>query len=164
MGRDHGADGRNRIIRLGSVIYGADQEIADWVGKHIPGYQRMPGAQALGVTKRGRIVAGVVYERCNGAHIEASIAAMPGSGWADRNTLFRLFAYPFLQLGLEAVTVLVAQTNLESLNLAVKLGFEPIAIVPFAAQDGSPLIVLQMTRNQCRWLRYGQGRFGADAT
>lgn len=163
MGGNHGPHGRNRIVRLGSIIYGADREIAIWVGKKIPEYRYTPGAQALGVVKRGKIVAGVVYERCNGAHIEASIAAIPGSGWADRRTLFRLFAYPFLQLGLEAITVLVAQSNLVSLNLATKLGFQPIAIIPFAAQGGQPMIILQMTRNQCRWLRHGQGRFGADS-
>lgn len=163
MGRDHGPDGRTRIVKLGSVIYGADAEIAAWVGRQIPGYVHSPGAQALGVIKAGKVVAGVVYERCNGAHLEASIAALSGRRWADRSTLFHLFAYPFLQLGVQAVTVLVAQTNLASLNLATKLGFSPIAIVPFAAQDQSPLIILQMTRNQCRWLKNGQGQQGTGA-
>jgi hypothetical protein len=160
MGGNHGPDGRNRIIKRGAVIYGADEEIAGWVGKKIPDYTLMPGARSLGVIKDDRIVAGVVFERCNGHHVEASIAALPGSDWADRRTLFQLFAYPFLQLEVQAVTVLVSMANLESLNLATKLGFAPVAFVPFAARDGAPLIILQMTIEQCRWLKHGQGQQG----
>lgn len=164
MGRDNEHGGRNRIIRLGSVVYGANDEVARWVGKHIPGFIHMPGAKSLGVIKNEKMVAGVVFERCNGFNVEASIAARPGVQWADRATLFRLFEYPFGQLGVEAVTVLVALSNLESLNLATKLGFELVAMVPFAAQGGGPLVILQMTRNQCRWLRYGQGQQSTGGT
>lgn len=157
MGRDHGPHGGRRITRIGRVIYGADDEIADWVAQRIPGYVRAPGAVALGVIADSRIAAGVIYERCNGLHVEASIAATPGAAWADRRVLFHLFAYPFLQLGVEAITVLVPLDNAESLNLATKLGFHQIALVPFAAHHGQPLVVLQQYRDQCRWLRHGQG-------
>lgn len=146
------------MILRGSVLYGADDMVGDWVGRQIEGYISTPGATALGVVKGGRLVAGVVYERFNGFHCEASIAARAGTSWADRATLFALFDYPFGQLGCEAVTVLVPGSNLSSLNLATKLGFEPQAIVNFAAPDGSPLIVLQQFRNTCKWVSYGQGQ------
>lgn len=163
MGRDHGTGRARRVVRWGRVLYGADSEIITWVAARVPGYVIQPGAVALGVVRGGKVVAGVVYERCNGAHIEVSIAAVPGSRWADRTTLFRLFAYPFLDLGLEAITVLVAMSNLDSLNLATKLGFERVALVPFAATDGTPLVVLQMYRERCRWIGHGQIVKGADA-
>lgn len=156
MGGDHRVERGNRIVRVGPVIYGADAEITGWVAKRIPGYVTSPGARALGVVKDGRIVAGVTYERFNGANIEASIAAEPGARWADRRVLHHIFAYPFLQLGVEAVTLLVALDNFASLNLATKLGFSQVAIVPFAAPGGVPLVVLQQYREQCRWLRHEQ--------
>lgn len=108
------------------------------------------------MVKGGRVVAGVVYDRCNGHHIEACIAAVPGSGWADRDTLRQLFGYPFNQLGVQAITVLVPYDNLDSLHLATKLGFKPTAIVPFAARGGVPLVILQMYRQDCGWLLHGQ--------
>jgi len=43
-------------------------------------------------------------------------------------------------------------TNLASLNLATKLGFEIEAMVKFAAHDGSPLVVLKLFRDACRWI------------
>lgn len=152
MGGNHGAEGGRRIIKAGSVIYGADAEISDWIAKRIPDYIQTPGAVCLGVVRGDKIVAGVAFERCNGANIEASIAALPGSRWATRDTLFRLFAYPFWQLGVQAITVLVPLPNLVSLNLATKLGFERIALVPFAAPGGVPLVVLQMYRDRCKWI------------
>ena len=157
MGRDRQREGGGRVIIKGSVLYGADEEVARWVGDQIPGYVPWEGATALGVLKGGRLVAGVVYERCTSFNVEASIAAVPHAAWADRSTLFKLFDYPFRQLGVEAITVTVPGSNLASLNLALKLGFEAQAYVPFAAPDGSPLIVLQQYRNTCRWVnRDGQ--------
>lgn len=157
MGGDHQRDGGDRLIIKGGVLYGADLAVAEWVGQQIEGYVMTPGATALGVIRQGRLVAGVVYERFNGFHVEASIAAAHGASWADRSTLFKLFHYPFHQLGADAITVTVPGSNLPSLNLALKLGFEPQAYVAFAAPDGSPLIVLQQFRNTCRWVnRDGQ--------
>ncbi len=153
MGGNHRDERRGPVVRAGSLIYGADAEITDWVAQRIPGYVTSPGAKAIGVVKQGRFVAAVTYERYNGANIEAAIAAEPGARWADRAVLRGLFSYPFEQLGVEAVTLLVALDNLASLNLATKLGFAQVAIVPFAAPAGVPLVILQMYRDQCRWLR-----------
>lgn len=159
MGGNREPESSRRLIRYGAVVYGADDDIARWVGKAIPGYFPTPGAKALGVIKNKQLVAGVIYERFNGSHVEATIAAKPGSGWADRRTLFALFHYPFIQLGCLAITVVVPVSNLASLNLATKLGFEPQAMVRFAAHDGSTLIVLQQYRDTCRWIKaHGQGQ------
>lgn len=152
MGGNHQLESGHRLTRLGAVVYGKDAGIARWVGMSIPGYMPSFGAKALGVIKGGELVAGVVYERCNGFHCEVSISAREGSGWADRRTLFALFHYPFVQLGCLALTVTVPLSNLKSLNLATKLGFARIALIPHAAHDGTPLVVLQMTRDTCIWI------------
>lgn len=157
MGGNHQPEGGNRLSRVGSVLFGADAEVSAWVARQIPSFRPDPSARALGVIKGGALVAGVVYERWNGVHCEASIAAKPGVVWADRRTLHGIFHYPFVQLGCQAISVLVPMHNLPSLNLATKLGFEPQAIIPFAAPGGEPLLVLQQYRNRCRWLDYGQG-------
>lgn len=152
MGGNHQPESRDSLTRLGAVVYGRDTEVAQWVGRSIPGYFPSPGAKALGVIKGGTLVAGVVYERCNGFHCEVSITARDSSGWADRRTLFALFHYPFNQLGCLALTVTVPLSNLKSLNLATKLGFARIALIPHAAHDGTPLVVLQMQRDTCIWI------------
>lgn len=147
---------------VGNVIFGFDDEVAQWVAEKIPNYTPEINATALGVVEGGEIVAGVVYERWNGVHVEASIAAV-GKKWATRKTLFRLFYYPFEQLGCEAISVLVPSTNLSSLNLATGLGFEAEAYIKFAAHDGSSLIVLKMFRDKCKWIQ-NHGKQGRECT
>lgn len=156
MGGTDRPEGDGGVIRTGKMLYGADLEVARWVASRVPDYTFSPDCRAIGIMHGDDLVAGVIYERCNGFNVEATIAAEPGARWADRTTLAALFDYPFRQLGVRAVTVLVAMTNLPSLNLATKLGFDPSAYVPFAAHDGSPLVILQQRKEQCRWISHEQ--------
>lgn len=141
-----------------TVLYHADQLVMRWVAERIDGFQVCEGYRALGVVKGGQIAAGVVYDNYNGIHCQASIAAEPGTRWASRPVLRRIFSYPFTTMDVRAVSVLVSTANLASLNLATKLGFWPEAIIKFAAYDGGDLLVLKMFRNECRWLKDGQRR------
>ena len=157
MGEHRESESRHRLIRKGRVLYGADAIVAKWVARRVPNYTVGPETIALGVIGGKDLVAGVTYERFNGVHMEVAIAAEVGTNWASKETLQSLFAYPFVQLGCEAISVLVPSSNPVSLNLATKLGFEPEALVRFAAHDGSTLVVLKMLRNTCKWIE-GDGQ------
>lgn len=152
MGGNRQPESGRSIIKRGAVIYGADRQVSEWVQARIDGFDVSPKARALGVMRKDGLVAGVVYENYNGVHIEAAIAADGGRTWASRDTLGKLFSYPFVHLGCRAISVSVPSSNPKSLNLATKLGFEPEAMVKYAAHDGSTLVVLKMFRETCRWL------------
>lgn len=152
MGPDRADESGPGVILRGRVLFGADATVAQWVAKAIPYLQPSKDARALGVIEGERLIAGVIYERYNGVHMEVAIAAETGTRWATRQTLRHLFGYPFVQMHCEAITALVPATNLHSLNLATKLGFEMEALVKFAAPDGSPLVVLKMFRDGCKWI------------
>lgn len=159
MVRDREHESGRDVTRIGDVLFGADVTVAQWVAARIPSYQYNPASTAIGVLKDDDLVAGVIYENFNGAHVECSIAAEPGSGWATRETLFHLFDYPFSAMGCEAISICVASTNLQSLKLVTQMGFEPEAMIKFAAHDCSTLIVMKMFRDQCRWIKsHGQER------
>lgn len=151
MGENSEHGGGNPVTRVGNVLFGADQRVAVWVAERIPGYEPSYGTRGLGVLRGADLVAGVVFERWNGVHVEAAIAADPGL-WASRDVLFSLFYYPFVTLGCEAISVTIPSSNIESLNLALKLGFEAEAIIRFAAHDGSSLVVLKMFKETCKWI------------
>jgi hypothetical protein len=152
MGGNRGDDGGGRVVLQRNVLFGADDLVIRWAGRAIPGFMPSPGAKALGVVHRGELVAGVIYERFNGVHMEVAITARKGARWATRHTLQHLFGYPFNQMRCIAISALVPASNLQSLNLALKLGFEAEAYVKFAAPDGSPMVVLKMYRDKCRWI------------
>lgn len=134
------------------VIYGADAQVIRWIAERIDGYVGAPDARALGVVRGETLAAAVTYENFNGVHVEACIAAEPGSAWASRRVLAHLFGYPFHQLGCRAISVSMGMDNLPSINLATKLGFKPEAIVKYAAPSGADLLVLKMFREDCRWI------------
>jgi hypothetical protein len=154
MGADRVNGSGRSIKRVGDVVFGADEEIARWVRKRIPGFHVQTETRALGVIKGERVVAGVTYDNWNGVHVECCIAAEPGVFWLDRRTLHAIFYYPFHTLGCEAISVSVPSTNPQSLNLAAKLGFEPEALIKFAATDGSTLVILKQFRDRCKWIRF----------
>ena len=159
MGRIGEPKSSGGITKVDNVLFGANRQVAEWVAARIPGFEASPRAKALGVINGRDLAAGVVYENWNGVHIEAAIAAEPGTRWASRTTLRHLFAYPFITLGCRAISVSVPSSNLRSLNLATKLGFEPEALVKYAAHDGSTLVVLKAFRENCRWIQdHGQGK------
>lgn len=144
MGGTGEHQGGYSLTRVGDVVFGADPVIAAWIATKIPDFVPTESAKALGVIKGGKVVAGVVFERWNGVHVEAAIAAEPGVLWASRSTLHSFFYYPFVTLGCLAISVSVPMSNIASLNLATKLGFESEAIIRYAAHDGSPLLILKM--------------------
>ncbi|MEM1149290.1 MAG: hypothetical protein AAGI03_01865 [Pseudomonadota bacterium] len=155
MGENREHDRVPAVVQVHNTVFGADALMHRFLKHHIPWHQPTSDP-TIGVRKNGKLVAAVAYSDFNGAHMIATIAAVPGSGWADRTTLFTLFAYPFIQMECKAITVLVAASNPRSLNLATKLGFKGEAIVTYAAHDGTDLLVLKMKRGECRWLRHGQ--------
>ena len=146
------------------ILYGADAQVARWVAERIPGYRIAPDVRALGVVRDGALIAATTYENFNGVHIEASIAAEPGSGWASRKVMRHLFGYPFVQLGVQAISLTVAANNLPSLNLVTKMGFKPEALIRLAAPDGGDIVVFKMWRDECKWItRAREGSPHTDA-
>jgi len=154
MGGNREPAGEGPVI-LDGLLYRADAAISRWIAEKIPGYRINQNARCIGVIKGERLVAAVTYENYNGVHVESCIAAEPRALWATDDVLRAIFTYPFVTLGCKAISVSVPASNLASLNLATKLGFEPEAFVRYAAPDGSDLIILKMFRNNCEWIDHG---------
>lgn len=140
------------------VVYGADQYVAEWVGKRINTTFIAPITGAIGLADSGALIAGVVYNYYTGASISMHVAATPGSRWMTRDYLYRCFAYPFVQLNCRRVTGLVRVDNLEAQRFDEHLGFQREGVLREAEEDGCDLIVYGMLKKDCRWLRLGDKR------
>ena len=77
--------------------------------------------------------------------------------WVTREFLMEAFRYPFEQLGLTMVLGTVSSGNIRALNMDFKLGFKELIYIPGAHEDGG-LHILQMLREDCRWLRKPHGQ------
>lgn len=135
------------------LIYGEPQRIAQWVVERIPDMVIEAGSfEAIGVSDdEGNIVAGVIYNNFTGCDISMHVAAEHGRLWAKPDVLRGLFAFPFNQLKCRRVTGFVDSTNLHTLSFDQKIGFQIEGRLRDATPHGD-MIVLGMTRNECRWL------------
>jgi hypothetical protein len=89
-------------------VYGHDALVADFVASLIPHCRRGfgPNVKAIGVIDGdGMLIYGVVYHNYDpdAGIIEISGAALPRTNWLTRETLRRIYTYPFLQVGCQMV-------------------------------------------------------------
>lgn len=124
----------------------------DFFNRH-SGTSHQPGrAQVMASLKGDGIAAVVLYSRFARGACELSIVTDGRCDWASRGFIRAVFDYPFKQLGLNRCGVLIAESNVASIRLAVKLGFEMEGI---ARQyfDGEDAYLLGLLRSDCKWIK-----------
>ena len=129
-------------------IYGHDELVADFVAQLIPecrerGFSK--ASKAIGVVNGdGHLIGGVVYHNWDpdAAVIEMSAAALPGSGWLTRETLRRIYQYPFHQVGCQMVIKRVAADNERMLRIFAAYGCMFIKVPRMLGRERDGVLVL----------------------
>lgn len=141
------------------ILIGQDDYVGKWVCLRAGG--QYSGGTTVGLTElRGAfpsLIAGVMYDQFNGASICMHVAAEPGKRWMTREYLWFCFYYPFVQLGVQKIIGLVPAANEIALRFDKHLGFEEEHRIRDAHPRGD-LVILSMTREQCRFLEIRNGK------
>lgn len=124
--------------------------VAPWVFSKAGGVWFPGSGSSIGKLKNGELVAGVVYDHYNGVNIHASIAGV--GNWADRDFLWKIFDYPFNQIGAKRMTAMICSTNRKSIDLVTKMGFNLEAKLRGATSKGD-LLLYVMFKDECKYLR-----------
>jgi RimJ/RimL family protein N-acetyltransferase len=132
----------SRIVR--------DQRVVDFVAERIGG--RPEKCMAVGLERDGLIVAGALYERCNGHNVFFHGAGDGTRRWATREFIRALVRFPFVELNVPRMTAVVAASNLAARAFDEKLGFVEEGRLAGAAHDGSDSIYMTLWRHSCPWL------------
>lgn len=107
---------------------------------------------ALGVVRRGKIAAGVVFHNYRpGIDLEVSLAADDPS-WAHPAILRRLFAYPFHQLGVVRLTCIIARKNKRCRRFSEGLGWKLEGTHRKAYDGKDDAMSYGMLPSDCRFL------------
>lgn len=143
-------------VLLGSVLFGADEEVTAFVASRIPGMERGFGpCAALGIVKGGALVGGAVYHGYQpfkaGGVIEVSIAS-ESVNWAWPATLRTLFRYPFVQLGCVRMGALIARRNVKARRFIKSLGFREEGKHPLGWLGREDAFSYGLLRRDCRFL------------
>ena len=108
--------------------------------------------KAIGLERRGELIAGVLYDGYTGPNVWMHVAAEPGRCWVTREFLHAVFAYPFVQLGCDRVSGAVDASNSQARRFDEHLGFSEEARLKGAAADGGDVILYVMWKKDCRYV------------
>lgn len=128
-----------------------DLECANQIAAAAPCIYAPEHDHCIARVKGGRLLGGVIYQGYTGASIELHVAGFDPH-WINRNILWTVFAYPFLQLGCKKIIGRVAESNSRALEFDFKLGFKEEARIREVYPEGD-LFILTMRRDECRWLK-----------
>lgn len=122
------------------LVYGRDQEVADWVGAQY-GAPAPPVTAAIGYERGGVLTAGVYFDGMLPNTIFAHVACADRQ--FPRQLLRALGAFVFRQLGLERLTFIVSADNTKAIKFVKQLGAQMEAIMPraFGAYDGGMFVL-----------------------
>lgn len=141
---------------LGSVLFGADEFVAQFVRAKLGPNNFLDKYTALGVVRRGVFVGGVVYHNFHelpfGNLIEVSIA-FDDASWALPQTLRTLFTYPFINLDCVRMTAVVGENNNRSRKMVQGLGFTQEGVHPKARDGRETAFSYGLLREDCRWIK-----------
>jgi len=103
------------------------------------------------VDASGKLLGGVIYDGCTGSCIFIHQAGF-SKHWLSRDMLWVAFDYVFNQLKCSKVCGTIPSCNQPLLALNLKLGFKVEAVI-VDGYPGADMLVLSMTRDECRWLK-----------
>jgi hypothetical protein len=119
--------------------YGYDQAVASFVAKLIPHCRRGfgPNARAIGIVEGQELIAGLVYHNYDpdAAIIEISGAALPGRRWLSRETIRRMYRFPFLDCNCQMVVQRTPADNERLLGMLAAYDYSFISMPRLFGRD-----------------------------
>lgn len=131
------------------IVFDVDR-IGPWVSERTGGTYYPGSGQAIGLERDGVLYGGVLYDQS----YERSVCmhcAGDSAYWLNKTFLRMSFDYPFNQLKVGKVIALVDSANTAAIRFDQKLGFIEEGRLKDAGRQGD-LVLLTMTRSQCRWI------------
>jgi RimJ/RimL family protein N-acetyltransferase len=127
-------------------VYGHDEIVSHFVATLIPHCRRGfgPAAKAIGVIDEGRLIAGIVYHNYDpeAGIIEISGAALPGTYWLSRETLRRMFQYPFHGCRCQMVVQRTPADDERLLGVLARYGYAFVTIPRLFGRDRDGVVCL----------------------
>lgn len=109
------------------------------------------GSTCIGLERNGEIVAGALFDFCNGASIFAHIAI---TGCITREWLWFICYYPFVQLRCHVLIGLVSSENKAARRFVEHFGFRLQTTIAKADLAGD-LCIYTLKKEECRFLTIG---------
>ena len=124
--------------------------VVQWVEQQL-GATYATNSTGIGWRRRGRLVAGLVFEGYNRVNIFVHIAKLRGEPMPVE-LIAAMFDYPFRQLKVRRISALIANGNRQSKRFAKKLGGRLEGVMEDASEDGDLCIFGLLRKDAEKWL------------
>lgn len=132
--------------------------LKDWLCERI-GLTPTPHLVCIGNVFDDKIRGVVGYDGYNGASVQMHVA---GEGnWFTKDFAFSVFHYPFAVCGVNMLIGMVPSGNADAIRFNKHIGFNVARELHGAHPDGS-LLIMTMTRRECRFLERTRSRHGQE--
>jgi len=125
-----------------------------WMNQRVPTLPWSEDFRAIGLVRDDCLVAVAGYNAFCGRTCNMH-AAVDDASKITREFVRAAFSYAFEELGLVAVLAWMDSSKEKSLLIDLKAGFSKVYSIPGATLNGDELVLIQMNRGDCRWLRKG---------
>ena len=130
----------------------AKQRAAEILLEHV-GVQPCGDLQALfWVDEENKIEWVIGYTAFIGKTCHMHMVNLKG-GYTPKGLLFGAFDFPFNYLGIEKAIGVLNSLNTKAVEYDKKLGFTEIVRLEGMHDDGGDLIVMEMNKADCRWIK-----------
>lgn len=116
---------------------------------------------SIGRLVDGRLIGGVLFKEFTHESIRMSVVGFE-QGWLSRELLWAAFDYPFNQLGVQRVWSGMRADLLEVIQFNAHLGFKKVAEVPGIYPGNTSVVITQLERADCRWLRLKSRQYASN--
>ena len=127
-----------------------------WMMKILDGGHWFPGrGSIIGLwDDAGGPLSACLFENYNKASIMLHIATDGTKRWMNREYLWFVHHFPFIQLRVKKIVCPIESTNLVCIKFVEHLGYTREATLSDAAPNGD-MLIYTMTKDQCKWLSLG---------
>lgn len=131
-----------------NFIFDAER-VGKWVCEKAGG-QYKEGNTAIGVEKDGELIIGIMYDGYTGSNI-CMHSRCDNPRIVPKKFYWMIFDYPFNQLNVKVVHVIVCETNSKAIKVNEHLGFKREAVLGDYFPEGDAIVYV-MRRDDCRFL------------
>lgn len=113
--------------------------------------------RAIGVVQDSCLCAVVAYNGYTGRTCFMH-SAIDDPSVINRTFVKAIFDYPFNQCKLTHVLAMVESSNTRAMDIDRRLGFREVNRFEGAGLDGGDVVLLAMSRNECKWIGATDGK------
>jgi len=133
--------------------YEAKQKAAEILLEHV-GVQPCGDLEALfWVDEENKIEWVVGYTAFIGKTCQMHVVNLSDTAYLPKKFVRGAFDFPFNHLNVEKTLAVVNSLNTRALNYDLKLGFKEIMRLEKMHDDSGDLVVLEMNKADCRWIK-----------